>query len=79
VTSMSVKPFDLGDEVLEALETSLSPERMSTYVKAAGGDREKAGAHGFQTGVVGRADVYSLGCNLRCRRRHDHKADPTHR
>lgn len=39
---MSVKPFNLGDEVLEALETSLSPERMSTYVKAAGGDREQA-------------------------------------
>ncbi|MCB2262138.1 MAG: Abi family protein [Candidatus Thiosymbion ectosymbiont of Robbea hypermnestra] len=39
---MFVKSFHLGDEVLEALETSLSPERMSTYVKAAGGDREKA-------------------------------------
>lgn len=28
--------------VIDALETSLSPERMATYVKHAGGDREKA-------------------------------------
>jgi len=39
---MIVKVFEFKDGVLEALETSLSPERMATYVQAAGGDREKA-------------------------------------
>jgi hypothetical protein len=39
---MSVKIFDYQEGVLEALETSLSPERIGTYIKAAGGDREKA-------------------------------------
>ncbi len=39
---MVVKPFNLNNALLQALETSLSPERMATYVAAAGGDREKA-------------------------------------
>lgn len=39
---MVVKVFEFEDGVLEALETSLSPERMATYVNAAGGNREKA-------------------------------------
>lgn len=39
---MSVKPFPLDDTVIRALATSLSPERMATYVAAAGGDQEKA-------------------------------------
>lgn len=39
---MVVKPFPLDDAVIQALATSLSPERMATYVTAAGGDREKA-------------------------------------
>ncbi len=39
---MSVKIFDFNNGGLEALETSLSPERMATYVRAAGGNREKA-------------------------------------
>ena len=39
---MAVKIFHFNDEVLDALETSLSPERMATYAQAAGGDREKA-------------------------------------
>ncbi len=39
---MTVKTFHFDDEVLDALETSLSPERMATYVQAADGDRERA-------------------------------------
>lgn len=39
---MQVKIFPFNDEVLSALETSLSPERVATYVSASGGDREKA-------------------------------------
>ena len=39
---MSVKIFNFENGVLEALETSLSPERMATYVQASGGDRERA-------------------------------------
>lgn len=39
---MIVNIFDLQDDVLQALEASLSPERMETYVQEAGGDREKA-------------------------------------
>lgn len=39
---MSVKPFPLDDTVIRALASSLSPERMATYVAAAGGDQEKA-------------------------------------
>lgn len=45
---MSVNPppvksgFSYTDAVIDALETSLSPERMATYVAKAGGDREKA-------------------------------------
>lgn len=34
--------FSYTDAVIQALETSLSPERMATYVGRAGGDREKA-------------------------------------
>jgi len=36
------KVFSYSPTVLDALETSLSPERMATYVGRAGGDREKA-------------------------------------
>ena len=39
---MSVNPFPLNSTVLDALEASLSPERMATYLTAAGNDREKA-------------------------------------
>lgn len=34
--------YHFNDEILDALETSLSPERMATYLKASAGDREKA-------------------------------------
>jgi hypothetical protein len=34
--------FSYTNAVIDALETSLSPERMATYVARAGGDREKA-------------------------------------
>lgn len=34
--------FSYTDAVLDALETSLSPERMATYVTKAAGDRERA-------------------------------------
>lgn len=39
---MSVKIFPFNDEILDALESSLSPERIATYVCETGGDREKA-------------------------------------
>jgi hypothetical protein len=39
---MDVNIFHFDDKVLAALETSLSPERMATYVQAAGGDLERA-------------------------------------
>lgn len=39
---MSVKIFPFSNGVLDALETSLSPERVATYASAVGGDREKA-------------------------------------
>jgi hypothetical protein len=39
---MNVKGFAFNDEVLDALFAALSPERMATYILAAGGDREKA-------------------------------------
>jgi len=39
---MSVNAFTLDPTILGALEVSLSPERMATYIVAAGGDREKA-------------------------------------
>jgi hypothetical protein len=38
----SVKIFGLEGGVLDALETSLSRQRLATYVNAAGGDREQA-------------------------------------
>ncbi|MEP9369984.1 hypothetical protein [Xanthobacter sp. VNH20] len=34
--------FSYTDAVIDALETSLSPERMATYVQRAGGDRGRA-------------------------------------
>ena len=37
-----VKPFSYTEDILNDLEVSFSLERMSTYLKAAGGDREKA-------------------------------------
>lgn len=37
-----VKVFDLSDEILNELESSLSPERFSTYLAATGGDRTLA-------------------------------------
>lgn len=33
---MSVKIFPISDDVLDALETSLSPERVATYASAVG-------------------------------------------
>jgi hypothetical protein len=39
---MTVKIFEFNSDILDALETSLSPERMATYVQAAGGNREQA-------------------------------------
>lgn len=38
----SVKIFGLEGGVLDALETSLSQQRLATYVNTAGGDREQA-------------------------------------
>ena len=37
-----VKPFSYAEDILNDLEASFSPERMSTYLNATGGDREKA-------------------------------------
>lgn len=37
-----VNHFPFNDEVLDALETSLSPERIATYVRETGGNREHA-------------------------------------
>lgn len=37
-----VNLFDFNDEILNALETSLSPERIETYVRAANGNKERA-------------------------------------
>ncbi|CAK0743458.1 hypothetical protein CCP3SC15_1260005 [Gammaproteobacteria bacterium] len=39
---MNVNSFNLSAEIITALESSLSPERMATYVNATGGDKEKA-------------------------------------
>ncbi len=39
---VQVKIFAFSDEILGALETSLSPERMGTYLAATNGNREKA-------------------------------------
>ena len=39
---MTFEAFPFGDEVLDALVASLSPERLATYVAATGGDRERA-------------------------------------
>ncbi|MET0116419.1 MAG: Abi family protein [Sedimenticola sp.] len=40
--NQAVKKFSFDDEVLDALETSLSPERIATYKAETGGDREHA-------------------------------------
>ena len=37
-----VKPFSYTDEILDQLELSLSPERLATYLDAAGRYREQA-------------------------------------
>ena len=37
-----VKSFSYAEDILNDLEVSFSPERMRTYLNAAGGDREKA-------------------------------------
>ena len=37
-----VKIFAFDEDILDALVASLSPERIATYMAAAGGDREKA-------------------------------------
>ena len=39
---MKVNPFPLNTPLLDALEVSLSPERMTTYLAVVSGDREKA-------------------------------------
>jgi hypothetical protein len=39
---MTVNGFLLNENIISALETSLSPERMATYFTATGGDPEKA-------------------------------------
>jgi len=39
---MSVNAFPLNSTILNALEVSLSPERLATYLTAAGKDQEKA-------------------------------------
>lgn len=39
---MTVNPFNLDDPVVNALKTSLSPERMATYIAKTNGDHKKA-------------------------------------
>ena len=39
---LDIKPFSYTDETLDELETALSRARPSTYLDAAGGDRERA-------------------------------------
>ncbi len=39
---IDVNPFHFNDDILDALETSLSPERIETYIQAAIGDKERA-------------------------------------
>ena len=39
---LGVKPFSCTDETLDELETALSRARLSTFLEAAGGDRESA-------------------------------------
>ena len=47
-----VKTFSYTDEILDELETALSHERLSTYLGAAGGDRERAiRLHAWNTAV----------------------------
>ena len=47
-----VKTFSYTDEALDELETALSHERLSTYLDAAGGDRERAiRLHAWNTAV----------------------------
>ena len=48
----AVKTFSYTDETLAELETALSHERLSTYLGAAGGDRERAiRLHAWNTAV----------------------------
>ena len=47
-----VKPFFYTEETLDELETALSLARLSTYLGAAGGDRERAiRLHAWNTAV----------------------------
>ena len=47
-----VKTFSYTDETLDELETALSHERLSTYLDAAGGDRERTiRLHAWNTAV----------------------------
>lgn len=39
---MTVNNFPLSEPILQALQTSLSPERFSTYLRASGGHQEQA-------------------------------------
>jgi hypothetical protein len=39
---MNANPFDFNDSIINALEHSLSPERMSTYVGATNGNKDLA-------------------------------------
>lgn len=39
---IDVNPFHFNDEILAALETSLSPERIETYIQTTNGDKERA-------------------------------------
>ena len=49
---LGVKPFSYTDETLDELETALSRARLSTYLDAAGGDRERAiRLHAWNTAV----------------------------
>ena len=49
-----VKNFSYSDDVLEALQASLSRERLATYLDAARGDREKAiRLHVWNTAISG--------------------------
>ena len=52
---MNVKGFAFDDESLDALFAALSPERMATYIAAAGGERERALCELLSNLVCGRA------------------------
>ena len=66
-----VKIFSYSDEILNALQASLSRERLGTYLDAAGGDRERAiRLHVWNTAVS--AAFYGPLQGLRA----SHYADP---